>query len=206
MKRILTVTVVLALLLLGSISISRIGSYSESRQANVVLSFDGVTSNISQPLLVKNTGSTPVLYYIYDEGSGLHSGAFAVGPNSTQRIDPKFSRSFGTVQLLALDYTTKLPISNAINRTVTGQMIIGVSISVVTEICHHQGDCLLNFKVLVSTSSATPYNGILTDNRGDPARIVGSSGILQTGGVQRETILVYIIVGETRSNTLLVTF
>jgi hypothetical protein len=204
-KIILTIMTPFLLLLIVAVS-PQIVFGSSAQNASLTLVPNGDITNRSQPLLVKNDGPTAVLYFIHEEGSGLNSEVFAVRPNTTQSIDPTFFSPAEVMQLVAYDFSTNLAISNVVNESVPGQTISMLNISVISERCFHSGNCLDNIKVVVAISKGSPYNGILADNRGDLARIVNDTGILQTGGGWKETVQVNIVAGGIHSNTISITF
>jgi len=206
MKKILPITAALAVLLIVGISPTIIAGSNSLQKTSVTLFPYGDITSRSQPLLIENSGYVTVMYYIYDESSRMHSGIFAVEPNSTQIINPNFSSPAEVMQLIAYDFSTNQPISNLINETIMGQTISMINITVTSESCYHYGNCVDNIKVDVATNGGPQFIGILTDNRGDIAKIVNNTGTVQTGGGRGESAQVYIIAGGTRSNSLSITF
>ena len=206
MKLILTaVSMLVVLMILGAVPSMIFGSSAQHTANHVlVLAPNGDLTNKSQPLLVKNSGSTIALYYIYDAVSGENSEVFAVLPNSTQTIVTIFAPE-GSRQLIAHDFTTNLPISNILNYSVLSQTISRIEITPTSEHCFHYGNCLEFLRVDIVTPKGPAYSGILVDNRGDSVKIVNSTGVLQVGGGFGETFAVYINASGTRSNSLLVT-
>src|ERR1700674_1327364 len=112
MNRILTIVSVLVFLLIVGISPPIVADFNSSQHTALILFSDGNITNSSQHLLVKNNGSSNVLYFIDDQGSGLRSEVFAIRPNSTQNINLAFSSPAEVMQLVAFDFSSNLRISN----------------------------------------------------------------------------------------------